>query len=355
MRQSVFLADTGAVSGFTVPALIMEINAQAALAKGASLTPFRYTSADPAPHEVEIEITHCGICRSDLHLIDNDWGVSKYPLVPGHEIIGHITKAGTDVSLKPGTRVGVGWQRSSCLECEECVSGRENLCIKHEATCNKHFGGFAERIVVDSRFAFPVPAALSSENAAPLLCAGVTVYTPMRHFAVKPGQRVGVIGIGGLGHLALQFARAMGCEVTAFSSSPDKEAEAKSFGAHHFVQMTKQNLRSLRRSQDFILNTAMVEMDWHAVIQTLRSDGRLCFVGVPDKPLSLPVHLILDGRRSISGSNIGGRNDMLEMLHFAALNGIKAQTEVMPLASVNEAVQKVRDNRARYRMVLAMQ
>ncbi len=334
---------------------LMEINAQAALAKGAPLTPFRYTATEPGPHEVEIEITHCGICHSDIHLIDNDWGISRYPLVPGHEIIGHVTKAGSDVSLKPGSRVGVGWQRSACLTCDECVSGRENLCLRQEATCNKHFGGFAERIVVDSRFAFPIPDALSSENAAPLLCAGVTVFTPMRRFGVRPGQKVGVIGIGGLGHLALQFARAMGCEVTAFSSSPDKEAEAKAFGAHQFVTLDKQNLRSLRRSQDFILNTAMAELDWHAVIQMLRSDGTLCFVGVPDKPMSLPVHLILDGRRSISGSNVGGRTDIRQMLQFAALHGIKAQTELMPLSAVNEAVQKVRDNRARYRMVLSMQ
>jgi uncharacterized zinc-type alcohol dehydrogenase-like protein len=334
----------------------MEIHAQAALEKGAALTPFHYSApSDLGPHELEIEITHCGICHSDIHLIDNDWGISRYPLIPGHEIIGHVIRTGRDVSLKQGTRVGVGWQRSSCLECDECISGRENLCLKQEATCNGHPGGFAERIIVDARFAFPIPDSLDSENAAPLLCAGITVYTPMQHFGVRPGKKVGVIGIGGLGHLAIQFARAMGCEVTAFSSSPDKEAETKSSGAHHFVLLTKENLRSLRRSQDFILNTAMVEQDWHSVIQMLRSDGHLCFVGVPARPLNLPVHLLLDGRRSISGSNIGGRNDMREMLHFAALNGIKARTETMPLTSVNEALKKVRENRARYRMVLTMQ
>lgn len=331
------------------------VHAFAADAKKAQLRPFDYAAEPPGPQEVEIDITHCGICHSDLHLIDNDWGISKYPLVPGHEIIGHVRRAGKDAHLKPGTRVGVGWQRSACMECEECITGRENLCLKHQDTCVGHYGGFATRVTVDARFAFVLPESLSSETSAPLLCAGVTVFTPLRHFQVQPGQRVGIIGIGGLGHLAVQFARSMGCEVTAFSSSPDKEQEALAYGAHRFVPITKENLKDLRRTQDFLLNTVMVEQDWHGFVQTLRSDGRLCFVGAPNRPLSLPLNLLLDARRSISGSVIGGRHDMRSMLEFAARHRIQARTEVMPLSRVNEAVQRVRDNQARYRMVLTMQ
>lgn len=332
----------------------MEVHAFAALQKKSPLTPFSYRAADPGPYEIEVDITHCGICHSDIHLIDNDWGTSRYPLVPGHEIIGLVRRSGPAVAISPGTRVGIGWQRSACMECDECVSGRENLCLRHEATCVLHYGGFAKRITVDARFAFPIPDALPSETAAPLLCAGITVFTPLRHFNVRPGDRVGVIGIGGLGHLALQFARAMGCEVTAFSTSPDKENEARSLGAHHFVPITKENLKGLRRSQDFLLNTAMKELDWHGFVQALRPDGRLCFVGVPDRPLSLPLNLLLDARRSISGSVIGGRSDMREMFSFAARHNIRAHTELLSLERVNEAISKVRENRARYRMVLDM-
>lgn len=349
-------ASTPSSSAFSSPSpsAAETVHAFAAEEKRAGLKPFTYATTAPGPFQVEIDITHCGICHSDLHLIDNDWGISRYPLVPGHEIVGHVRRAGPNVALVPGTRVGVGWQRSACLECEECITGRENLCLKHEDTCVGHHGGFATRITVDARFVYPLPESLSSESCAPLLCAGVTVFTPLTHFRVQPGHRVGIIGIGGLGHLALQFARSMGCEVTAFSSSPDKEAEARAYGAHHFVPITRENLKSMRRSQDFLLNTVMVEQDWHGFVQTLRTDGNLCFVGAPNRPLSLPLNLLLDARRTISGSVIGGRNDMQRMLHFAARHGIRAQTECIPLSQVNEGLQKVRENRARYRMVLTM-
>ena len=180
------------------------------------------------PHDVEIRISHCGICHSDVHLVDGDWGMGSYPMVPGHEIVGTVAALGPEVRhLEAGARVGVGWQRGACLACESCGAGDENLCAENEATCVGHHGGFADRIRLDGRFAFPIPEGLASENAAPLLCGGATVYSPLRRW-VKPSMRVGVVGIGGLGHLGLQFARAMGCEVTAISSTPDKEAEARS-------------------------------------------------------------------------------------------------------------------------------
>ena len=214
----------------------MTIHAHAAMAPRQTLNPFQYEPAGLGPWDVEVAITHCGICHSDIHLIDNDWGISSYPLVPGHEIIGTVEDAGAEVKhLKKGQRVGVGWQRGSCLVCEQCLKGNENLCPENRATCVGNHGGFAERIRVDSRFAFPIPDALASENAAPLLCGGATVYSPLKNYGVVPSMRIGVIGIGGLGHLALQFANAFGCEVTAFSSTPDKEKEAGLFGAHRFI------------------------------------------------------------------------------------------------------------------------
>lgn len=331
------------------------INGYAALAKQTELTQFSYEPAKLTDYDVEIEISHCGICHSDLHLIDNDWGVSKYPLVPGHEIVGNIIQVCEKSHHTIGSRVGVGWQRSACLECDECISGNEQLCLKQQATCKGNYGGFANRIIVDGRFAFVIPESLSSETAAPLLCAGATVFSPLQHFNVRPGQKVGVIGIGGLGHLAIQFAHFMGCEVTAFSSSADKETESKKFGADHFVNLSNNNLRKLRRSQDFLLNTSMSEnQDWHALLQTLKSDGRLCIVGAPSKPINLSLHHILDGRRSISGSNIGSRTDIQKMLNFAALHNIKPQTEVIPISRVNDAIAKLRQNKVRYRIVLQM-
>src|SRR5512139_2529524 len=213
----------------------MSFHAYAAHARKGPLVPFVYDPSPLGPHDVEIRITHCGICHSDVHLVDGDWGVGSYPMVPGHEIVGTVAALGPEARhLETGQRVGVGWQRGACLGCDLCGTGDENLCPRNEATCVDHHGGFADRIRVDGRFAFPIPDALASENAAPLLCGGATVYSPLRRW-VKPPMRVGVVGIGGLGHLALQFARAMGCEVTAISSSPDKAAEARGFGAHHFL------------------------------------------------------------------------------------------------------------------------
>lgn len=206
----------------------MKISAYAAHEEKGSLHSFEYETLALAPDEVEVMVSHCGICHSDVHLVDNDWGVSDFPLVPGHEVIGTVAALGSAVSeFKVGQRVGIGWQCGSCLECDDCRRGEENLCSKSQPVAVGHYGGFADRVRSNARFVFPIPDALSSENAAPLLCGGITVYSPFRHYDVKPYMKVGVIGIGGLGHLALQFARAFGCEVTAFSHDPSKEKEAR--------------------------------------------------------------------------------------------------------------------------------
>jgi uncharacterized zinc-type alcohol dehydrogenase-like protein len=249
--------------------------------------------------------------------------------------------------------VGVGWQRSACLECEWCVSGQENLCAREVATCVKQHGGFAERIRVDGRFAFPVPEALSSEHAAPLLCAGVTVYAPLSRW-VRPSMRVGVVGIGGLGHLALQFARAMGCEVTAISTSPAKEAEARSFGAHRFVAAREAKaMRAGAQSLDFVLSTAFLSPDWKGLLRALRPNGVLCLVGAPDEPLRLDAGGMLGRQLTVTTSAIGGRPAIVEMLDFAARHGVVPKVQERKLAEADAALGEVRKGRARYRVVLA--
>jgi uncharacterized zinc-type alcohol dehydrogenase-like protein len=275
-------------------------------------------------------------------------------MVPGHEIVGTVAALGPEVGhLEAGRRVGVGWQRAACLACDLCGAGDENLCARNEATCVDHHGGFADRIRLDGRFAFPIPEGLASENAAPLLCGGVTVYSPLRRW-VHPSMRVGVVGIGGLGHLALQFARAMGCEVTAISSSPDKEEEAQSFGAHRFLATRDPKaLRSAAGTLDFVLSTVFVPQDWTGLLGALRPNGVLCFVGVPAEPLKLPIGTLLGGQKTVTASAIGGRPAIRETLEFAARHGIAAKTQVRPLAEADAALAETRKGRARYRIVLA--
>lgn len=303
--------------------------------------------------EALIRISHCGICHSDIHLIDNDWQISTYPLVPGHEIVGTVERVGEAVvDVKAGQRVGVGWQAGSCMRCEWCLRGEENVCDDSTATAVGHYGGFAEKVVADSRFAFPIPDRLDSAKAAPLLCGGITVYSPIRRH-VKASDKIGVIGVGGLGHFALQFARAFGCDVTAFSHNPDKEKEAKKFGADYFVSSTDRGkLAQLKRRFDFLLTTVNVKLDWQAYLGMLRPNGRLIVVGAVDEPLEIPAGTLISGQKGVIASVIGSRHLIKEMLEFAARHDIAAQAEVVALCEVNAAVDKVREGKARYRMVL---
>jgi uncharacterized zinc-type alcohol dehydrogenase-like protein len=236
----------------------------AAHGAGKALEPFSYEPRPLGPGDVELAISHCGICHTDLHLVNNDWGMSRYPLVPGHEIIGTVVETGPAVrGLKPGQRVGVGCQAGCCGTCEWCDKGEEQHCASYAPTCMAGPGGFADRIRVSARFAIPIPEALSSHEAAPLLCGGVTVYGPMREAGIGAHSRVGVIGVGGLGHVALQFARALGAEVTAFSTSPDKEADARALGAHRFVASRDPDaLKALQGSFDFLISTVVAELPW---------------------------------------------------------------------------------------------
>lgn len=317
--------------------------------------PFRYTPGDLGLQEVEIGISHCGICHSDLHLISNDWGISQYPFIPGHEIIGTVTAVGPEVrSLKVGQRVGLGWQSNSCGECEWCTRGMENLCLSAEATCVHRHGGYADRVRANSRFVIPVPDALPSEQAAPLLCGGITVYNPMRTHNINPSSRVGIVGVGGLGHIAIQFARVFGAEVTAFSTSAAKEAEARQLGASHFVNTRESKaMKEVAGTQDFILSTINADQDWGVYIQALRPTGTLCFVGVPPSAVSIHTFPLISGLRTISGNPTGSPYRLREMLDVAARHGVKAQTESFPMAKANEAIEKVKKNKVRYRAVLA--
>jgi|CZKL01.1.fsa_nt_gi uncharacterized zinc-type alcohol dehydrogenase-like protein len=332
-----------------------QIQGLAAHAAGAELLPFRYDPGELGPQQVEIGISHCGICHSDLHLISNDWGISQYPFIPGHEIVGTIAAVGAAVKvLQVGQRVGLGWQSDSCGECEWCTRAMENLCPNAEATCIHRHGGYAQRVRANARFIFPLPEALSSETAAPLLCGGITVYNPLRLHGVNPSSRVGVIGIGGLGHMAIQFARVFGAEVTAFSTSATKEKEARTLGAHRFVNTRETRaLKEVAGSLDFIVSTVNADQDWGIYIQALRPTGTLCFVGIPPSPIALQAFPLISGIRSVTGNPTGSPHHIREMLDVAARHGVEAQVESFPMANANDAIEKVKKNKVRYRAVLA--
>jgi uncharacterized zinc-type alcohol dehydrogenase-like protein len=332
-----------------------EIHGLGVHAAGAQLLPYKYDPGVLRADEVEIKISHCGVCFSDVHLIDNDWGMSKYPFVPGHEIIGAVVAVGSAVkNLVVGDRVGVGWQADSCGICEWCRQGEEHLCAKSQPTCVGRNGGFADKIRVNWRFAIPVPAALDSEHAAPLLCGGITVYSPLRNHGVRPSSRVGIIGIGGLGHMGIQFAKAFGAEVTAFSTSKDKEEEAKGLGAHQFVNTRDAGaLKKVAGSFDLLLSTVSADQDWQAYVAALRPKGMLCIVGASPSPIQVGAFSLIGGQKAISGSPTGSPRDLFEMLDVAARHGVKAITERFPMAKANDAVAKVKKSQVRYRAVLA--
>lgn len=333
----------------------MKVHCYAAMAEKQPLEKFQYEARELGDFDVEVAITHCGICYSDVHMIDNDGGFSTYPFVPGHEIVGHVSKVGSKVAtLKEGDRIGIGWQSGACMNCEWCLRGEENLCVdvmKHPTW--SPYGGFATSIVVDSRFAFPIPENLASEDVGPLLCGGITVYFPLRNHGIRPWMKVGIIGFGGLGHLAVQFASAFGCDVTVFSSTPAKEKEVRAYGANHFIaSKDTTTLQKMARNFDFLLSTVHGDLDWNAYLTTLKPNGKLCVVGLPASAITIHPLSLIFGQVTVCGSVIGGRPAIREMLEFSARHGIKAKTEVMPMSEVNQAIARLKENKARYRIVL---
>jgi uncharacterized zinc-type alcohol dehydrogenase-like protein len=330
------------------------IKSYAALSKGAKLQPFEFDPGPLGDDQVEIKVAYCGICHSDLSMIENDWGISAYPLVPGHEAVGTIAAVGKQVKhLRPGQTVGLGWYSQSCLYCPQCMGGNHNLCPTVQPTIIGHHGGFADRVRCQAAWAVPLPEKIALAKAGPLFCAGITVFNPMTQFGVKPTDRVGVIGIGGLGHLALQFLNKWGCEVFAFTSSDSKQAEAIKLGAHATVNSRDAaQLKKVAGSLDFVISTVNAGMDWSMYLNTLAPKGRLHFVGAALSPLGVTPVELLGGQKSISGSPLGSPATVMKMLEFCARHQIEAVTESFPLSRVNEALEHLRSGKARYRIVL---
>ncbi len=330
------------------------INAYAAEAPGKDFTPFIYEPGTLGPDEVEIRVESCGICHSDLSMLNNEWGMTQYPLVPGHEVIGTIAALGDHVHhLKAGQRVGLGWFAGSCMNCHTCMSGQHHLCGGGTQTIVGRHGGFADRVRCRGEWAIPLPDGVDADSAGPLFCGGITVFGPIMSCGVKPTDRVGVVGIGGLGHLAVQFLNKWGCEVTAFTSTEAKKQEALSMGAHHAVgSRDRDALSRLAGSLDFILVTANVPLDWNAYIQALAPRGRLHWVGAVLEPVPVAVFSLLSGQRSLSASPLGSPATVATMLDFCARHAIRPQAEYFPMADVNDAMEHLRAGKARYRVVL---
>ena len=329
-------------------------NGWAATAAGAPLERYSYDPGALGEEDVEVAVEYCGVCHSDQSLIDNDWGISRYPFVPGHEVGGKIVRMGPQVrGLKMGQRVGIGWYKGSCMHCSSCMEGSHQLCRTVKPTIVGSNGGFANRVRAHWAWAIALPDSLDPSLAGPLFCAGSTVFSPLLEFGVKPTDRVGVVGIGGLGHLALRFLNAWGCEVTAFTSSLNKQDEAKRLGAHNVVASTDSSaLKAIAGTLDFLLISANADLDWPAMLATLRGNGRLHFVGIV--PSAIPVHVfdLIPQQKSLSASPVGSPGTMATMLEFCARHQILPQVEMFPMSKVNEAVDHLRSGKARYRVVL---
>lgn len=338
-------------------------NGYAAKSKSQPLEPFEFTRRQIGANDVGFEILYSGICHSDIHQAREEWGPAIFPMVPGHEIVGKVTDIGIDVNkFKVGDLIGVGVFIDSCRNCDNCLRGMEHFCREGmTGTYNAMerdgktiaFGGYSNYFVVDQHYAVSIPANLDLAGIAPLLCAGITLYSPIRHWKVGPTSRVGVIGLGGLGHMGVKFAAALGAEVTVFSHSSSKEDDAYRFGAKHFV-LTSQNdwNKPIRKSFDLILNTVSAEIDLEPYLQTLDTDGTLVIIGLPGKPYAVHASSLLDGRRSIAGSMIGGMPELQEMIDFCGAKNIVSQVEIIKSDYINQAYERTIASDVKYRFVI---
>lgn len=334
----------------------------AAIAK-APLAPFQFDRREAKDEDVVIDIQYCGICHSDIHQARDEWGGSIFPMVPGHEITGVVSKVGSKVTkFKVGDKVGVGCFVDSCRECEHCKAGLEQFCeTGMSATYNGReqdkktptYGGYSNKIVVDQNYVLKIPDNLPLDAAAPLLCAGITLYSPLVHWKAGPGKKVAIIGLGGLGHMGVKIAHALGAEVTVLSQSNKKEADAKRLGADHFYATSDKNIfNKLRGSFDLIINTVSMPLDWNAYLGLLRVDGSLVVVGVPEEQVPVGAFSLIMGRRSLAGSLIGGIKETQEMLDFCGKHNITSDIELIPIQKVNEAYERVVKSDVRYRFVI---
>jgi alcohol dehydrogenase (NADP+) len=345
---------------------VPRVKAYAARAPDSGVTPFSLERRAPRADDVVIEIDYCGICHTDIHVAHNDWGATVYPFVPGHEIVGRVAATGPAVrDFQPGDRVGVGCLVDSCRACVSCESGLEQYCERgwtgtyngvdrHDGT--RTAGGYSERILVSDRFVLPLPAGLDPAAAAPLLCAGITTYSPLRHFGVGAGHRIGVIGLGGLGHMGVKFARAFGAEVTVFTRSAAKAAEAERLGAHHVVVSTDPDrMAALAKNFDYMLDTVPVAHDLNPYLAALKRDGTLILVGLldPVEP-ALDSSALVRSRRRLAGSLIGGLPETREMLEFCARSGIACEIELLDIRNINDAYARMQRGDVRYRFVIDM-
>jgi len=330
------------------------IKAYAAFEPKGELKAFEYDPGELASDEVEIDVSYCGVCHSDVSVIDSEWGAMPYPVVAGHEVVGKIAQVGSSVSnLKIGQVVGLGWHAGYCGRCHSCQTGDNNLCGNATSTIMGHHGGFAEQVRAKANSVVAIPDGLDLESAGPLFCGGVTVFNPLVQFDIKPTDKVAVIGIGGLGHMALQFLNAWGCEVTAFTSSEAKRDEALSMGAHDTLNSRDANaITGAAGRFDFIISTVNVKLDWNLYLSTLKAKGRLHFVGATLEPLDIGVFGLIGSQRSISGSPVGSPATISQMLEFAKLHNIKPVIEMYDFADINQAIDRVRSGKAHYRVVL---
>ena len=330
------------------------VHAYAATSPSSPLTPFTYELPPIDAEHVDIRVEYCGICHSDLSMLRNEWGFTTYPLVPGHEVVGRVEVVGSLVkNLKVGDRVGLGWFSESCMTCPQCMGGDHNLCGSGEGTIVGRHGGFADLVRAHWAWAIKIPEALPAVSAGPLFCGGITVFSPIVEFNVRPTDRVGVIGAGGLGHLAIQFLNKWGCEVTAFSSTPDKADELTKLGAHRVVNSRDcEALKAEAGRFDFIISTVAVPLEWMAYVAALAPKGRLHTVGAIPEPVALDAFPLIMGQRSFSGSPLGSPATTALMLEFCARHGIAPMVEEFPLSEVNKAIDRLENESPRYRVVL---
>jgi uncharacterized zinc-type alcohol dehydrogenase-like protein len=347
---------------------MIETHGFAAKSSKSPLEPFSFNRRDPGPADVQIEILFCGVCHSDLHTVRDEWSdfmPTTYPAVPGHEIVGRVSKVGKDVrKFKEGDLAAVGCLVDSCRKCESCKAGLENYCdVEAVFTYNspdKHlggvtYGGYSKRIVVDENYVLKVPTNLDLAAVAPLLCAGITTYSPLRHWKVGKGQKVGIVGLGGLGHMGLKFAHAFGANVTLFTTSLHKKDDALRLGADEvIISKDAAEIEKHLRSFDFILDTVSAEHDLNIYLSLLKRDGSLVLVGAPEKPAPVAAFNLLMGRRSLAGSGIGGIEETQEMLDFCGEHNLTADIEIIPIQKINEAYDRLLKSDVKYRFVIDM-
>lgn len=341
------------------------VKAYAAQQADKPLAPFQLTRRETGPEDVEIEILYCGVCHSDIHTARNEWGGTVYPAVPGHEIVGKVTRVGQKVSrFKAGDTVGVGCFVDSCRTCNSCKEGNEQYCENgNSQTYNSleqdkktiTYGGYSTHIVVTEHFVLNIPDNLPLEKVAPLLCAGITTYSPMKHWGVKKGDTVGVVGLGGLGHMAVKLASSMGAEVTMLSRSPEKEKDAAELGARHFALTTdKEAMQGLTGTFNFIIDTVSAPHDYNEYLELLKTNGIMVLLGAPPEPSDVQAARLIFGRRSLVGSLVGGIKETQEMLDYCAEHNITSDVEVIPISQINEAYERTLKGDVRYRFVIDM-